>query len=344
MTHANQNASKLTLCDADAAVLDALLEARARGVSAGCEPMPPGSAGRAERMAGLLRVLAGDRPAGAATEAHLDDLTAQVMAVVADRRLRRAFVDPAEIAGIGSGGGAVAWRQVLTAAAVFVVGLSLLLPVLSNNRSRVQQTVCASGLSDLGAGFARYAADHRGRLPRYEVAPQTPWWRVGQADSAASVQSNSANLFLLAREGYVDPGQMNCVANEHAPADGTLTRDDLDYASHEQVSYSYQNQFRVEPIRLGDVADLALLADKNPLFVIGSDGFRFSAEATANAPSTVHAGRGQNVLLANGEVRWAVRPTLHRGGGTDNIWTAHGIDTYQGDETPSDAGDSFLVP
>lgn len=331
------------LCDADAAVLDALLEARAAGADAG--PMPPGCAERAGKVRGLLSLLdhADDRDVD---EAHLDALTRRTLAAADEQRQRQRFAQQMAIFAEPRRTMGVAWRQVMTAAAVFLIGLSLLLPVLNKVDADAKRTACATNLGSVGAGFGSFASFNNGQLPRYrQQAPS--WWRVGQqSDEQRPVASNSANLYLLVRGGFVEPELLNCPANEHAPAPGRMTARDFDYPDHRAVSFSYQNQSRPEPIRLDNVAAVAILADKNPLFIITPGRFETRADQTTAAPSVVHGKRGQNVLLGNGNVVWTVRPVINRadGSGTDNIWTAHGIDTYTGSELPADDHDSFLVP
>ncbi len=347
----NPHHPNLTLSDADAAVLDAIIEARARGVdtASGAGPLPPGGAARAARVHALLNLLSLDEPdaENQPTDGELDVLTADVLEAIATQRQRQRFAEQVQVFAEPRRTIGVSLRQLMTAAAVFLIGLSLLLPVLNNTRHQAQQTACAAGLGGVGGSFARYASDHQGNMPRYDIRPASAWWRVGQATSPAAVQSNSANLYLLVRLGYTEADALNCPANPSAPAAGSMTGQQLDYANHQQVSYSYQNQFRAQPIKLADGRTvIAVLADKNPLFVIQPGRFAQHVDTATTAPSVVHGSRGQNVLLSTGQVRWVVRPEIERTDNqtSDNIWTAQNISTYTGTETPADAGDSFLVP
>jgi hypothetical protein len=333
-----------TLCPDDAAVLDALLEARAAGAENG--PLPPGAAERAPRLRKLLGLLdhADAQHDQQITDAHLDELTTRTLDAVHEQRQRQRFAQQVAIFAEPRRTMGVAWRQVMTAAAVFLIGLSLLLPVLNKVDADAKRTQCASNLQAVGAGFGSFAEQHQGQMPRY--AQQAPaWWRVGQGDAQRPVASNSANLYLLVRGGFVQADLLNCPANEHAPEKGEMTARDFDYPSHQAVSFSYQNQSG-QPIRFDQVAAVAILADKNPLFVIKPGQFATRVDLTTAAPSVVHGKRGQNVLVGNGSVTWTVRPIMQRAddGEADNIWTVRGITTYSGDETPADPQDSFLVP
>jgi len=347
MNEDTPNSPPATLSDADAAVLDALLEARAAGAATG--PIPPGSAERAEKMRQVLDLLALDQPGEPATEAELEALTTRVLEDTKSERQRMRFAQQAQTLADAEprGGFGFAWRQAMTVAAVLLIGVSLLLPVMDNTRNQARQTACASNLAGVGNSFAGFAQDHHGATPRYApTQPASAWWRVGQASTPAQAQSNSANLYILVRAGYADAQDLNCPANEHAPAPGQMTASDIDYANHQQISYSYQNQFRLEPIQLDDGSNvIALLADRNPLFYIRPGQFRVNTDTATTAPSVVHGKRGQNVLFSNGEVRWVVRPNVERADcQIDNIWTAAGVDTYNGTEVPTDEADSFLVP
>lgn len=333
-----------TLCPEDAAVLDALLEARAAGSDTG--PLPPGSAERAKRLRDLLGLLdhADDRHDEQITDEHLDDLTARTLEAVNEQRQRQRFAQQVAIFAEPRRTMGVGWRQVMTAAAVFLIGLSLLLPVLNKVDADAKRAQCASNLQAVGAGFGSFAEQHNGQMPRYDR--QAPaWWRVGQGDAQRPVASNSANLYLLVRGGFVQADLLNCPANEHAPDRGEMTAQDFDYPNHQAVSFSYQNQSG-QPIRFDQVAAVAILADKNPLFVIKPGRFATRVDLTTAAPSVVHGKRGQNVLVGNGSVTWTVRPFMAGadGGEADNIWTLRGVTTYTGDETPDDPRDSFLVP
>lgn len=336
------DAATARLCDADAAVLDAILEARAAGLDRGPLPPAPGttsSAGRAEKMAALLGLLDRDAP-DEPDAADLDDLTARTLAAVAEDRQRQRFARQVHVFAEPRQTTGVAWRQVMTAAAVFLIGFSLLLPVIDRSRDDAQRRACASGLAGMGGAFGRYAADHDGQLPRRgETAPDAAWWRVGQDPG----QSNSAHLFILVRQRYVTPDQLACSANEHAPAAGALTDRHHDFRNYAEVSYSYQNQFRLQPISL-DGGAIALLADKNPLFEI-NDGFSQRSDVAVNTPSVVHGSRGQNVLLNDGHVQWMTRPALDLGDRpADNLWTITGVKQHVGNETVRSRSENFLAP
>ena len=90
---------------------------------------------------------------------------------------------------------------------------------------------------------------------------------------------------------------------------------------------------------------MAVLADRNPLFIIKNGRVVFNVDAPPDASSLVHHRPGQNVLSADGVVTWRARPILDpfAGSESDNIWTITGIDYYTGKEVRDNPFDSFLA-
>jgi hypothetical protein len=98
-------------------------------------------------------------------------------------------------------------------------------------------------------------------------------------------------------------------------------------------------------MRLQRSSRMALLADKNPLFVPRDPrfgpGLTYDDRLPETSASPFHRSQGQNVLIGDGHVFWSTRPVLPNG---DNIWLAGDLKRYYGDETPAGPNDSFLVP
>ena len=112
----------------------------------------------------------------------------------------------------------------------------------------------------------------------------------------------------------------------------------VDFPGEAYISYSYQYSFgkyRVNVHRLRAAGQMAILADTNPVFV----GGRFRREHL-HSSSGNHDGKGQSVLCLAGQVVWQEQPSM---AGND-IYLAEGVNDYQGDETPSQPTDSFLLP
>lgn len=328
----------LTPDDGDA--LDAVL---ANGGQPG--PVPAGLGERAERARGVLALLA-QWPVDAPSSASADDEDAVVrrtLEAAAEQRQRERFAQQIEMFAEPRRTLGVSLRQVFAAAAVFLLGISLLMPALDRQRQSAQQAACSYNLGVAGQQMGQYTADHAGMLPRGPVG--NSWIKTGQpdaVDAAGRYQSNSAHLYLLIRESYVAPSRLACDSNDTATA-AMPGSGQFDWASPKAISYSYQNQHGVRPIRVDrSLPQLAVLADKSPLFVVEGGRMVFDEDARRDAASVLHDGAGQNILTLDGRVRWTVDPHVAE----DNVWHIRGhAGAYDGTETPADAQrDSFLVP
>jgi hypothetical protein len=323
------------LSEADAARLDARLENGAVGESGGADTSAQGDA--RDRKIGQWLALIREYP----TEPADPGLVDSTLKRIREDENRRRFAHQLNM--LTAGGGPApgpSWRQMATVAAVVVVAVSLLLPVLSHNRDLARQLACQGRLGEAAKALAGYAADHDGAMPRGKVTPGSPWSHVGHpAGEDGSVQSNSAHLYILIREGYAQPRDLTCPSNPHARPE-QLQPSDHDWPTAQAVSFSYQNQYTPKPIELQRHPNLAVLADKNPLFVARAGQVTHDPARPARSPSRMHDSRGQNVLTADGEVKWTLQPMM----GQDNIWVARGVKHYHGNEQPSGADDSFLVP
>jgi hypothetical protein len=232
-------------------------------------------------------------------------------------------------------------HEVATIAAVLICAISLLSPALNYVRQDARKLACSNNLSVTAAAFNQYAADNKDNLPNRGATPGNTWWNVGKQDAKGQInQSNSAHLYHLARSGYVDPRTLNCPENANAPLNPD--RSAHDWNSPQAVSYSYQNQYGSSHPRMSQTSQMAILADKNPLFVANpaGEGLTKSANLSDDASSQMHKTSGQNVLRSDGSVLWANSPVISG----DNIWLASGVNRYRGVEGPASVNDSFLVP
>eukprot|EP01025_Chloroclados_australasicus_P052924 TRINITY_DN61896_c0_g1_i1.p4 TRINITY_DN61896_c0_g1~~TRINITY_DN61896_c0_g1_i1.p4 ORF type:complete len:101 (+),score=21.64 TRINITY_DN61896_c0_g1_i1:58-360(+) len=86
--------------------------------------------------------------------------------------------------------------------------------------------------------MAAYAGNY-GALPQASASlAGNPWWEVGENPA----HSNSANLFTLARDRFVELAQLASPTNPQAPTSVT-GEDATDWGSLDEVSYSYLNMF-----------------------------------------------------------------------------------------------------
>mgnify|MGYP006278764241 FL=1 len=320
------DAQPLKLSDADREALDALVDAglRLEGVAASHRDR----AARLLMVMGVLDHLPTTDPG---------DIAERTIARVAEARRSAAAASGREVVGrIGPG---MRWTDVAAIAAMVLIAVGLAFPVLSHNRAQADKAACAAHMQQAGLGFSRYADAHGGALPHTSSRPGDPWWNTNQFDENGNTQSNSAHLFVLVRNGYVDPADLQCAGRKItfriSPAQATHMRD---WPNADATSFSYPNMFVQEKPRWQDSRVRIVLADENPLFTSGQyrNGIPF------DAPSPNHAVLGgQNALLNDGSVDWLRAPVVEA---DDNIWRIEGLEEYHGNEVPEDPSDAFLVP
>jgi hypothetical protein len=256
----------------------------------------------------------------------------------------------------------VSLRQVLTAAAILLLGVTLLLPMMERSQNSSMQAACFANLGLAGRAFNAYAADHAGVFPRAASTPGAAWWNVGRPDAVmpdGTVRSNSAHLYRLVRGGYLPADRLACQGNADAPHDGQMTVRQWDWSSPLSISYSYQNQFTPGVLRAEDARpDLAVLADKNPLFVPQRGRLIFDPTVRITQASRQHGGSGQNALRIDGSAAWTIVPNF---AGSDPVssgligervpdlfWSVRDKPAdyrYTGHELPEGVHrDAFLVP
>lgn len=324
------------LCADDQEALEAL-------VSAGCDSqrVPRVLRSRAERIGRLLSLL--DEPVQAPFETDVRQATlARVREAVAGEESRLVLSAAEPPAGDARG----RWfrprlADLISVAALLVIGGSVLLPMLGAMRQYAGRVSCASGMQAAGVAFNQYSADHGGNWAMASASPAgAMWWNFGQRD-----ESNSANLFTIARTGYSDLDNLACPGNEHAvrgePAPG-----DWDWDRIEQISYAYQNLFAQHRPDISGSVRVVIIADKSPVVVLSRQHRKI--DPFANSPN--HGGRGQNVLFSDGRVVWTRSPVLDNG---DNLWLPRPIEQMirsalaeplSGHESPASADDVMAIP
>lgn len=327
-----------TLSPADAQALDMLLEASSASAT------PQHNDPRTEQLKQILALL--DQHPVMDPSA---DLTQKVLGKIKEEEQRRELA--MQIQSLAAPTVAFRWREMFAVAAVLLMGLSVLWPTLAASREEARRLACQYNLGLTGMAMARYASDQQGLMPRTASLPSASWASVGMSHGSAATNrtianrqqiSNPAHLFLLARQGYITPQTMACPDNPDAPQH--FAADSTDWPNAPAVSFSYQNQLTPKPLRLDRSPDLAVLADKNPLFVATRHDPRlvvFRTDLQPASPSPSHKLRGQNILFASGATLWNDQPVTRSG---DNIWTAQGVRNYIGTESPTHEDDSFLVP
>ncbi len=244
--------------------------------------------------------------------------------------------------------------DIASIAAVLIVGLSVTLPVLSTFRFESMRKQNESNFAVASVAFGSYASDNEGMLPVYtpsdqinnqSVGMKRRWWLVG----LDPLQSNSANLYTLARRGYTSLESLASPGNKNAVAKPT-SNDAVDWGNFDNVSYSYR-------VILGSTDDdrwarrgLIILTDRSPVTLKAYQ--RLPIDPYENSPN--HNGRGQHVLNGDGSVDWLTTPWLPH---NDQIYLPRflerlvnpgvrktGMMPLQGTERPDSYTDAFVGP
>lgn len=213
--------------------------------------------------------------------------------------------------------------DLITVAAVMLIGVGVLWPVLGSIREQSMDNLCANNLKRIGYGFNLYADDNSGSLPVAMAGPMGTW----------ETFRNALNLNPLVKGGYCEGGHFNCPGHQHH----------VDALGAEGPSYSYR-WFTPQGLQHWNSGRITVvLGDLNPLV----DAARSGWAAPPLSTSVNHGGRGQNVLASDGATIWLSQPLIGRGGvsnsGSDNIWMPDNAATLQPGAAPDDEADVFLV-
>lgn len=235
--------------------------------------------------------------------------------------------------------------DLVSIAALLLIGASLVLPVVGAVRDQQNQAMCANNMLASALGLSNYAADNDGSLPVVSAGfSGGPWWNVGDPRS-----SNSANLFLLARGQYVAMDDLACAGNRLAP---TLLADASarDWRGLDEVSYAYRIMRGGRAAHWSEPRRFVVMSDRSPVVVRAVRGY--AIDPRENSPN--HEGRGQEILLSDGSVRWLDSPMVTA---RDNLWLPRPIedairrfegeapaDTLSGYESPASLEDAFVGP
>ncbi len=226
--------------------------------------------------------------------------------------------------------------------AVMLIAASLLLAVtiFQLNKARVfaMQTACANNLAVLGTAFGQYAATNNNMLPRIAIPADHDWLPRAMTPNlkrAANAHCNMANLapMLSIRTHYTAWDHLICPA----AGTGSALRRSNGQIVWSNIGYSYIDELSAYHHHWAQCGQVAILADRNPLFFPGG-------AHNVNINSWNHNGRGQNVLYDDGSVFWTRSPDV--GPAHDNIWTIGSppVLVYSGVEEPKSPQDIILVP
>lgn len=315
------NPEQPSLSDADARVLDALME---DGFDASrVNDFSGADRARAESLSKLLQGL--DRLPGSVPDPSLiPTLLARVdeaehaqrerMRVRSARPITRRLRIP----------------DMITIAAVLLVAIGVGWPLISTMRSASLREQCERNLASVSAGLDHYATNHDGRLPL--TAGFAAFLAPSAAPDASDAPSapidwrrhrHSDNLELLRADEYVGARCLTCPGC--AKERGALAL---------RVPAAGQRFTRSAMTGM-------LVADANPAIDLLCEGQPWRSGATVS--SLNHRSRGQNILFDDGSVRWLLSPILPNG---DSIWIPRDqtdSSALENGALPSDPKDIFLA-
>lgn len=308
------------------------------------ERVPSALRERAEAASGLLErtsAVSADEQAwlDSSRSARIDG----VMATIASSKQRSAlpFEQPAARGGFR-------FNDLIAVAAMLLLASAVAIPVFGSVRQQQVQSACFGRLGSVAMAVGQYAGDHRDTLPMATAGFGSSWMRVGQDAS----ESNSANLFTLARTGHATVSQLACPGNPFAPETMEATTG-RDWRQLREVSFSYQilpeELRRVYALPAGSV----VLTDRSPVVLRAAAGQPIVPEENSpNHRTSAGEGLGQHLLHLDGSTEFVTSPVLARG---DNLWLPRGVEirihaartligVIQGDELPDSPEDAFVGP
>jgi hypothetical protein len=246
------------------------------------------------------------------------------------------------------------WRNLAEAVAVaagVVILSSIFVPVTRHMRATASQTACQANLSKIAQGVTQYAGENNNFLPAVATKAGNPWWKVGSTEPQN--QSNTRHVWLLVKKNYVEPQVFVCPggAGENLMKLNRAQIANLaDFPDRRYITYSFK--LICEPNKaLYPSNAMPLMSDINPIFetCLKNPGYTSKnefdpitlSEKLLKINSSSHRGKGQNVMLSDGTVKF----TSQRVFGQDNdIFTVKDQQVYRGTESPNSETDVFLVP
>jgi hypothetical protein len=189
--------------------------------------------------------------------------------------------------------------DLVSVAAVILIGSAVVLPILGTMREQSRRALCLKNLGDTASAMSTYATANRDSMPYASASlGGGRWWDVG------TERSNSANLYTLAKSGYLSLADLACPGNPSAPT-ASPSPEAQDWRCLEEVSYSYQIMFGPQRMGWQRGPGAVVLADRSPVVLRAIRGEQF--DSGANAPN--HRGEGP----AHAPQRWQREVGQHPG-------------------------------
>src|SRR5262245_23235215 len=225
----------------DAEALDAYVAAdyRAGKVAPSLRP-------RAEQIESMVKLVS-RTPAGVSSAALVDRTMRRVM-TTADANL-----DPIPI----SRAGGFRLADLVSVAAVLLMGVAVLWPILSTVKTYQQKGNCEANLGAVASALGLYTGANQDSFPIATASYGGNWMNVGTTPD----RSNSSNLFTLAKSGYTKLRDLACPGNPCAPKQ-PVSAAATDWDSLPEVSYSYYVMFGAAKPTPQTSPKTVILADK----------------------------------------------------------------------------------
>ena len=199
--------------------------------------------------------------------------------------------------------------------------------MLSNAQRDAKIAQCGQNLAGLGADLQQVAFDNQGQTHRSaqpEAEVYNPLARLARTRVDGTVlPASEAGYFVLLDQQRINSKHLACpTGSRQDPA----------------ALYNGQNPAAGGPFRVFLQAR-PIFADTNPLYRVTPNGLVRQDDISSMTRSANHGGKGQNVLISDGSVRWMIRPVVQRDADhRDNIWT------HQPDGNTDRDEDIFLTP
>jgi hypothetical protein len=284
----NQSFNHLNLCQADADLLDRLVNVgfdldKLEGLTAD-------ETSRANRMLSMLGLLDG-YPVEDASETLIDATLAQIDQYELNQS-QRMRIETSEIE-TTSRGFRIRMPDFISVAAMVLIAASVFSMIINHTRAQSISNQCASNMAQVGFGLVRYAADNNGQ------APTTTATKV--ASMFGGLVPTRTDPDKLVAQGYCKDYHLNCPG--HGDNGG---------------GFSYQTQPAEiwEAIRMQGQL-IIVLSDLNPILESMLAGKAFDPLT----PSKNHGSLGQNQLRDDGSTASLKGlPVV----GKDKIWILDG--------------------
>lgn len=234
--------------------------------------------------------------------------------------------------------------ELLVVIGIIAILMAFLLPALEKAREHANTAKCATNLRSVGQALALYVNENHGSYPRtvyVKGAPPIAGTNPAAIDpfTAGGPGANdvTAAIFLLVRVQKLPPQLLICPYNDvnawdPDPAGNLSNRSNFTDYRH-NLGYSYANPY---PDARAEQAGYRLSSQINPQFPIMAD---LNPGTGGSNNSRNHEDRGQNVMYADGHVRWETTPLV--GIENDNIYVnKDGI--VNG--SPVDVEDTVMLP